>query len=92
MIRDLDRKVALLMVRLKLWRADRNLFRTVEIKPRKGTRWLLDVMKRRQARDTAHHAPCCPANHWHYQRLVFHACNCGAVPLGVDSPDGAKHG
>jgi hypothetical protein len=88
MIRDFDRKVAMLLVRVKLWRADPGLFRTVEIHPRKGTRWLLNMMKRRQVLDAAHHAPCCQANHWHGQRLVFQGCNCGAVPRGVGSNDG----
>lgn len=86
MIRDFDRKVVMLLVRVKLWRAERGLFRTVEIRPSKRTRWLLDLMKRRQVLDTAHHAPCCEANHWHGQRLVFKPCNCGAAPRGVAIP------
>jgi hypothetical protein len=45
-------------------------------------------MKRRQVLDAAHHAPCCQANHWHGQRLVFQGCNCGAVPRGVGGNDG----
>jgi hypothetical protein len=29
--------------------------------------------------DGAHHAPRCPANHYHQQRLPTGACNCGAA-------------
>lgn len=80
MIQPLDRKIVLALVWAKIWRANIGLFRTVEIKAPRGTRWLLRAMKRRQTKDARHHAPCCPANHFHYQRLVFSRCNCGAHP------------
>lgn len=90
MIRALDRKVVMLMVRLRLWRPEIGLFHTVEIRTGPRTRWLLDWMKRRQRVGTEKHAPCCPANHWHQKRLVFHRCNCGAVPRGVAIPQTPK--
>lgn len=29
--------------------------------------------------DDLHHAPSCPANHWHHQRLPTGGCTCGAT-------------
>lgn len=31
--------------------------------------------------DDLHHAPMCPANHYHYQRLPNGPCSCGAARL-----------
>lgn len=45
----------------------------------RGFGWLLNWIKRRQSVDDLHHAPCCPANHYHRQRLIFQRCNCGAA-------------
>jgi hypothetical protein len=67
------------MCKARIWRARVGLFRTVEIVPRWGTRWLFNRLRDRQTVDDFHHAPCCPANHWSRQRLVFNNCNCGAA-------------
>lgn len=29
--------------------------------------------------DDLHHAPACPANHWHKQQLPYAPCSCGAL-------------
>lgn len=49
---------------------------------------LLKLLKRRQKVDNLHHAPCCPANHYHRQRLVFHGCTCGAQRFANESKGG----
>lgn len=81
MIRNSDRKIAVWMVRLKLWSIVQprdDLFNCARLTPRYGTRWLWNWMRARQAPDDAHHAPCCPANRWSGQELVVRPCNCGA--------------
>ncbi len=87
MIRPLDRKIAVALVQLKVWRLERGMFRTIQIRPRKGSRWIYNAMKRRQAPEDRpyHHAPACPANRWAETALVLHPCNCGAVKHGVVS-------
>lgn len=80
MIRPIDRKIAVFLVRQRFWRAEVGLFRVVIVMPCKGTRWLFERMLKRQNVDEYKHAPCCPANHWCRRRLVFQRCNCGAVP------------
>lgn len=37
------------------------------------------------ATDDHHHAPMCPANHYHGQRPPSGNCSCGAVEMGVKS-------
>jgi hypothetical protein len=78
MIRQEDRKWVTRMLKLRLWMTIFHLG-TVWIKPMHGTGWLLERMLRRQTVDNLHHAPCCPANHYHRRRLVFGPCTCGAV-------------
>jgi hypothetical protein len=65
--------------RIGYWRLERGMFRRAEIIPLKGGRTIYDAMKRRQVLDNLHHAPACPANHFHRQRLVFQRCTCGAT-------------
>lgn len=79
MIQPTDRKIVLLLLRLKIWRVEISMWRVPEIRTRWGTRWIYNQMLRRQTPDDLHHAPCCPANHWTRCRLVFHNCNCGAA-------------
>lgn len=81
MITAIDRRVLRVLIACKLVCAKVSLFRTVDFHARKGFGWILDGMKARQTVDKLRHAPCCPANHWHRQRLVFQRCNCGAAAL-----------
>ncbi len=43
----------------------------------------LDVIRAKyaEATDTLHHAPLCPANHYHGQKAPTGKCSCGAVAL-----------
>lgn len=66
-----------LMVRLRLWNLEVDN-RRIEVRPRWGAKWLLAWMLREHVVDSAHHAPLCPANHWHRTRLVLRGCSCGA--------------
>ena len=62
-----------------------------EIRPKPGWRWLIGSwykqMLKRQDRDDRHHAPACPANHYHYRRPVLRRCNCGAASAGGETDD-----
>lgn len=78
MVTDRERRLVQTMVRLRLWRIDMWM-RIPSIVPCLGTRWLLQWLKDRQIVDDWHHAPCCPANHYHRARLVFQGCTCGAA-------------
>lgn len=79
MITNNERKLVKWMVKLKLWQVVIN-FRLPDVYPRcRGTRWIFKWLLRRQVVDSLHHAPCCPANHFHKQRLVFGYCTCGAA-------------
>lgn len=84
MIRPMDRKVAVLLVKIGLWRVVEGM-RCARLRPRKGTRWLWNWMRARQAQEDRpyHHAPCCPANRWSGVELVLQQCNCGAVKRGI---------
>lgn len=77
MITDRHRVILRWLIKLRLWRAVVNM-RIVDFMPCPGTRWLFERMLRMQSMDDRHHAPCCPANHYHYRRLVFQRCTCGA--------------
>jgi hypothetical protein len=78
MVTTQERRFIGWMIRLHIWTADYNLFGTVQVFPRWGTRWLFERLLRRQVVDDLHHAPCCPANHWCRRAFVFRRCNCGA--------------
>ncbi len=78
MITKQHRRLAFWLVKLKIWKLRRDLFRNIEVVPCWGTRWILRRMKLAQVLDNLHHAPCCPANHFHRSRLVFDRCICGA--------------
>lgn len=85
MVSENERRLVKLLVLLRVWRVERGLFRTPNVIAPKGTRWLLNWLKRRQRVDNFHHAPACPANHWCMQRLVFSGCTCGAEARGIVS-------
>lgn len=69
-----------LVIKLVEW----NIFSTHEsmritwIRPKRGFKWLLEWLLKRQVVDNLRHAPACPANHYHKRRLVFKKCSCGA--------------
>lgn len=81
MITQRQRKFVMFMLKLRLW-SIRTMMRLPDIHAMLGTHWILKRLKERQSVDNYHHAPCCPANHYHKERIVFHPCNCGAVALG----------
>lgn len=79
MVTNMERMLIHRLVKAGKLKAEIGLFRVVTLSPTNpGMRALLDRIKARQKVDEWHHAPCCPANHWHRQRLVFTGCNCGA--------------
>lgn len=82
----MDRQLVKALVRVKVFRLQAGFFRCLDVIPIRGSRWLLNAMKRRQMVDSLKHAPCCPANHWHRQRLVFQRCNCGAARFAAQQP------
>lgn len=88
MVNAREREIIKSLVQRGVLYAEVGFFRTVEIKAPPETQRLLDRIKARQVVDDLHHAPCCPANHWHKQRLVFQHCNCGAT-YGKDNFDAA---
>ncbi|AYJ85326.1 hypothetical protein D3Y57_04735 (plasmid) [Sphingomonas paeninsulae] len=73
-----DRKIALWLVGQGRWKFVPGSMRQTLIQASWGTHWLLKRMKARQIITDAHHAPMCPADHWHRARLVFSSCTCGA--------------
>lgn len=79
MVNDRERRVIEYCVEHGLMEVRIGLFRTVEIHAPPENERLLKRIKARQKVDDLHHAPCCPANHWHKARLVFQPCNCGAA-------------
>lgn len=85
MIRDVDRRIARILVALKIWRVREGLFRCPQLVPGKGTRWIWKWMRARQIPEDRpyHHAPACPANRWAGQALVLQPCTCGAVKRGI---------
>ena len=77
MITESERKFIVFMIRCRIWKIKIQMC-LPDVLPRWGTRWILKRIKRRQVVDDLHHAPCCPANHYHKTRLVFRKCSCGA--------------
>lgn len=76
MIREDFRAATVRMVKLGHWEV-RESMRLAWINP-KRFKALYQAAIRTQQPDERHHAPCCPANHYHNCRLVFHRCTCGA--------------
>ncbi len=73
-----ERKLIRALVWLKAFRLYVGM-RCVRVDANRGFHWLLRLIKQRQVVDDLHHAPACPANHWHRQLLVLQHCNCGAA-------------
>lgn len=79
MVSDIERTLVLNLAKAGMVKVGVGMFRVIEVTPTNpGTAATLKRLKAMQKVDDLHHAPCCPANHWHRQRLVFHPCNCGA--------------
>lgn len=78
MVTDNQRKFIGWMIKHHVWRIVMSM-RLPMIYTLYHTKWLLDWLLERQIVDDLHHAPCCPANHYHKTRLVFKPCTCGAV-------------
>lgn len=83
MIRPRDRKIAQLLLKLRLFYiqppTEWHSYRCYRLRARKPAQWIWDWMLRRQTRDGLHHAPMCPGNEWAGVELVFQRCNCGAA-------------
>lgn len=77
MVTSRQRKLITFLVKKKIWKLERVMWQ-VEVRSRFGTAWLLKRIKKKQVVDDLHHAPACPANHYHKMRLVFQPCVCGA--------------
>lgn len=84
MIRPTDRRIATALVRLGIWKLEKQMW-CVRIRPSRRTRWLWTWMRKRQTPEDLpyHHAPACPANRWSEMELVLQPCTCGAVKHGV---------
>lgn len=81
MIHPLDRRVALCLIRWKVWETVIHMMHEQVLQPSRWRGlWLFERMLARMTRDDHHHAPACLANHYHYRKLVFGTCRCGADP------------
>ncbi len=78
MVTDKQRRFVKMMIWLKFWKPYFQM-RLIDIHARIGTYWLKRYLLKKQAVDNLHHAPCCPANHYHKARFVFQPCTCGAA-------------
>lgn len=78
MVTDRQRKLVAMLVRLGLFRIKWGLWQP-QVCAVTGMLWLLKRILRAQIVDDLHHAPACPANHFHRTRLVFSHCTCGAA-------------
>ena len=77
-----DRKLVTVLIQARLWKFKRSpLWEQPTLYPCWGTRWLFDLMRKRQTRDGLHHAPKCNGNEWSGMQLVVAPCNCGAARL-----------
>ena len=80
MVTDGQRDFIWGMVRARLFVLKTDM-RLTDVHPVFGVGFILKFIKKRQKVDDLHHAPCCPANHFHGTRLVFGSCTCGALKL-----------
>ena len=78
MVTAQERWLILALVRVRVFSLYTSM-RLVCVSARPGFRWLLKWIMKRQVVDNLKHAPCCPANHYHRQRLVFQRCTCGTT-------------
>lgn len=77
MVTNKERRLVIWLCKLRIWKPQMEM-RIVWIQtPR--LKWLHKWLLKRQKVDDLHHAPACPANHYHKQRLVFFPCSCGAA-------------
>lgn len=77
MVTEFERRIVLTLLGRGFYLTNEMRLPWVHAKP--GLKWFLRWLKKRQVVDNLKHAPCCPANHYHRQRLVFRLCTCGAV-------------
>lgn len=82
MITSDDRRTVLELIRLGIWDQEVRMG-LLEVTVPENMRPLFEVILKRQNVDDLHHAPCCPANHYHHRRLVFSRCTCGAESLNA---------
>lgn len=83
-----QRRVVALMLRMRLFGQVESM-RLLWIQPRwEALRPLHEWLLRHQRVDDLHHAPCCPANHYHRCRLVYQHCTCGAAAAVEEQDDG----
>ena len=78
MVTEPQRRLVKRLLEAGAFTAQCGTFGLIQIHARWGFRWLLRRLKQRQIVDNLHHAPACPANHYHKMRLVFRPCTCGA--------------
>jgi len=76
MITKQQRFIIKFLVRLNIWHLGYQM-RNIDVKAT-HFKWLKRWMLKRQIVDSLHHAPACPANHFHNTRFVFQYCTCGA--------------
>lgn len=86
MVTERERKLVIWMCKLKLWKPQMEM-RIVWLQT-PWFKWLHKRLLKRQTVDNLHHAPACPANHYHNTRLVFSRCTCGAQ-WQADNPETA---
>jgi hypothetical protein len=83
MIRDSDRRLARVLLRLGAFRVTQprdDPLGVPRLRPRWGWCWLWNIMRDRQAPDDRWHAPACPANRWSGIELVVRPCSCRSRP------------
>jgi hypothetical protein len=73
-----ERKLLKALIRIKAFHLYQHM-RCVRIGAHPRFKFILAWMLRRQVVDDWHHAPACPANHWHNMTLVLQRCTCGAA-------------
>lgn len=78
MVTDKQRRLILRLLRLRLFTYRKHIFGLPEVHARRGFGWLRERLLAAQQVDDLHHAPACPANHYHKRRFVFSPCTCGA--------------
>jgi hypothetical protein len=86
---DQIRAIVKVMIWLQIWRFT-IVLRNPVIVPKRGTKWLLAYLIRCQNLDESKHAPCCPANHFHHTRLIFHSCTCAITRAAILAKMGAR--
>lgn len=78
MITTSERKLIKALIRIKVLHLYVHM-RCVRVGVHPRFKFVMDWLLRRQVVDDFHHAPACPANHWHNMTLVLQQCTCGAT-------------